>query len=73
MRDIARALLLLRECLPGTDIVTIANEYWITECPLHKHSFVCVRPGMNPYAEGYVISPIPPPHVTAAQMWEKRI
>lgn len=69
MTDMARALAVLSETAKDVDWYSGQHEYWLLECPCAP-AFVCVRPGQNPYDSGYIVSPIPMPHLKVAALWE---
>ena len=79
MSAMARAINLLSQCDGATfgsaeriDWYDATHEFWILPCPCAQ-PFVCVRPGTNPFDCGYVISPIPMPHLKCDAWWEKTL
>jgi hypothetical protein len=59
---LARALVILEKAEAGVEWLNDAHEYWITPCPLLP-PIICVRPRSNPYESGYIVSPLPLPHL----------
>lgn len=72
MSAMARSIRLLSEIKPDIDWYDGHHEFWLLECPCAP-SIVCVRPGQNPFDAGYVVSPIPMPHLKPSQTWEKAL
>ena len=69
-RDIhilARALVILDRAFGDVGWLNDRHEYWITPCPLLP-DLVCVRPHANPYAVGYVVSPMLLPQMNQYHM-----
>ena len=69
MSAMARALAILSEVKPVINWYDAYNEFWLLECPCAA-PFVCVRPGQNPFDSGYLVSPIPMPHLKAKTISE---
>mgnify|MGYP001596748256 FL=1 len=72
MGALARALHLLGQCVPEVDWYNGTHEFWVLECPCAP-SMVCVRPHSNPFDCGYVVSPIPMPHLASDASWEQEM
>ena len=70
MSAMARAINLLVDCVPETDWYNGYHEFWLLECPCEQ-PIVCVRPCTNPFDAGYVVAPIPMPHLKPDMTWER--
>lgn len=68
MSAMARAINILSDCVPDIDWYNRYHEFWLLECPCAP-PIVCVRPETNPYQSGYIVSPIPMPHLESSQEW----
>lgn len=66
--DFARAVNLLSQCVPNEWWYGY-NEYWMLELPMAA-PMVCIRREKNPFHAGYLVSPIPLPHIKSDQHWE---
>ena len=69
MSAMGRALAILTHVHPSIDWYDGYHEFWLLECPCAP-PFVCVRPGQNPFDAGYLVSPIPLPHLNATTTTE---
>jgi hypothetical protein len=59
---LTRALAILDKAYPDEPWFDDFHEYWVSALPATL-PLVCVRPRMNPFEGGWVISPIPLAHL----------
>lgn len=61
MGDFVTAAVTLRERVPELANWHGAGDYWYAPLPIARKCLVIVRPDHNPFASGWLISPIPMP------------